>query len=121
MMKAGAFISASYLYQGTGTTNSHLLHATSNAFTTRKDDGKLPAVAVQRFETPAYLRQGRIIYRQSPEQVGFYDYHRWASDPGQVVTTALIGSLRAAGVFSVVKRMTARSVRRISCEGVWNA
>ena len=49
-------------------------------------DHKLSAVAVQRFETPAYLRQGRIVYRQTPEQIGFYDYHRWASDPGQVVT-----------------------------------
>ncbi len=51
---------------------------------------KVPAVAVQRFESPAYLRQGRIVYRQSPEQIGFYDYHRWASDPGQVVTTAMM-------------------------------
>ena len=64
---------------------------------------KLPAVAVQRFETPSYLRQGRIVYRQTPEQVGFYEYHRWASDPGQVVTTAMIDSLRAAGVFSTVQ------------------
>ena len=64
---------------------------------------KLPAVAVQRFETPAYLRQGRIVYRQTPEQIGFYDYHRWVSDPGQVVTTAMIDSLRAAGVFSTVQ------------------
>ena len=64
---------------------------------------KLPAVAVQRFETPAYLRQGRIVYRESPERIGFYDYHRWASDPGQVVTTAMIDSLRSAGVFSTVE------------------
>jgi ABC-type uncharacterized transport system auxiliary subunit len=64
---------------------------------------KLPAVAVQRFETPAYLRQGRIVYRESPEQIGFYDYHRWASDPGQVVTTAMIDSLCSAGVFSMVE------------------
>ena len=63
---------------------------------------KLSAVAVQRFETPAYLRQGRIVYRQSPEQIGFYDYHRWASDPGQTVTSAVIDSVRSAGVFSIV-------------------
>lgn len=64
---------------------------------------KLPAVAVQRFETPAYLRPGRIVYRESPERIGFYDYHRWASDPGEVVTTAMIDSLRAAGVFSTIQ------------------
>ena len=64
---------------------------------------KLAAVAVQRFETPAYLRQGRIVYRQTPEQIGFYDYHRWASDPGQVVTSAVIDYVRSAGVFSIVE------------------
>jgi ABC-type uncharacterized transport system auxiliary subunit len=64
---------------------------------------KLSAVAVQRFETPAYLRQGRIVYRQTPEQIGFYDYHRWASDPGQVVTGAMIDCVRSAGVFSFVE------------------
>lgn len=64
---------------------------------------KLPAVAVQRFETPAYLRQGRIVYRQTPEQIGFYEYHRWASDPGQVLTTAMIDSLRGADIFSTVQ------------------
>ena len=67
-------------------------------------DQRLPvAVAVRRFETPAYLRQGRIVYREAPEEVGFYDYHRWAADPGAAVTTAVITSLRSAGLFSFVK------------------
>ena len=60
-------------------------------------------VAVRRFDTPAYLRQGRIVYRETPEEVGFYDYHRWASDPGAVVTTGVIDSLRSASLFSVVE------------------
>ncbi len=60
-------------------------------------------LAVRRFDTPAYLRQGRIVYRQTPEEVGFYDYHRWASDPGVVVTTGIIDSLRSTNLFSVVE------------------
>ena len=60
-------------------------------------------VAVRRFDTPAYLRQGRIVYRETPEEVGFYDYHRWASDPGVAVTTVIIDSLRSANFFSVVE------------------
>ena len=60
-------------------------------------------VAVRRFDTPAYLRQGRIVYREAPEEVGFYDYHRWASDPGAVVTTGVIDSLRSTNLFSVVE------------------
>ena len=59
-------------------------------------------LAVRRFETPAYLRQGRIVYRESPDQIGFYEYHRWASDPGAAVTTALIDSLRSSHLFASV-------------------
>ncbi|HEY4048943.1 MAG TPA: ABC-type transport auxiliary lipoprotein family protein [Acidobacteriaceae bacterium] len=57
-------------------------------------------VAVQEFKTPAYLRQGRIVYSKAPGDIGFYEYHRWATDPGAAVTTAVIESLRAQGVFS---------------------
>jgi ABC-type uncharacterized transport system auxiliary subunit len=61
-------------------------------------------LAVRQFETPPYLRQGRIVYRQAPQEVGFYDYRRWAADPAETVTAAVIDSLRAARLFSFVKR-----------------
>ena len=61
-------------------------------------------VAVCRFETPSYLRQGRIVYRETPEEVGFYEYHRWAADPAETVTTAMIDALRSSRQFSFVKR-----------------
>ncbi len=67
------------------------------------DSGQFSTVAVRRFDTPGYLRQGRIVYRESPEQVGFYEYHRWASEPGQAVTSAVIESLRTTGLFSSVE------------------
>lgn len=57
-------------------------------------------VVVRQFETPAYLRQGRIVYREHPEQVGFYEYHRWATDPGATVTTAVADSLQSSRFFS---------------------
>lgn len=60
------------------------------------------AVAVRRFETPMYLRQGRIVYREAPDQIGFYEYRRWAADPGATVTTAFIEALRSANAFSTV-------------------
>jgi ABC-type uncharacterized transport system auxiliary subunit len=59
-----------------------------------------PTVAVQDFKTPAYLRQGRIAYSKAPGNIGFYEYHRWAVDPGAAVTTGVIESLRTQGVFS---------------------
>jgi cholesterol transport system auxiliary component len=59
-------------------------------------------LAVRKLETPAYLRQGRIVYRENPNQIGFYEYHRWATDPGATVTTAVIDSLRSSHLFASV-------------------
>lgn len=73
-------------------------------------DARLPGtVAVRRFETPAYLRQGRIVYRPTPEEVGFYEYHRWAADPAETITTAVIDSVRSSQLFSFVKRYDGRN------------
>lgn len=58
------------------------------------------SVAVQRFETPEYLRQGRVVYCKGPNDIGFYEYHRWAVDPGTAVTTAIVESLRSERLFS---------------------
>jgi ABC-type uncharacterized transport system auxiliary subunit len=44
------------------------------------------------------------VYRQAPTEIGFYDYHRWAADPGETVTAAMIESLRSSRLFSFVKR-----------------
>jgi cholesterol transport system auxiliary component len=60
-------------------------------------------VAIREFRAPAYLRQTAIVYKPSPEQIGFYAYHRWASDPCEFVTNSLIERLRASGNFAHVK------------------
>jgi len=61
-------------------------------------------VAIREFRAPAYLRQGAIVYKLSPEQIGFYAYHRWAVDPCDFVTDSIIDRLGATGTFSHVKR-----------------
>lgn len=61
------------------------------------------SVAIREFRAPAYLKQGAIVYKPSPEQIGFYAYHRWAIDPCQFVTDSIIARLGAAGTFSHVK------------------
>jgi uncharacterized lipoprotein YmbA len=67
-------------------------------------DARVPAtVAVRRFEAPPYLRQGRVVYRETPAEIGFYEYHRWAADPAVTVTTAVIDALRSSRLFSFVK------------------
>jgi uncharacterized lipoprotein YmbA len=69
------------------------------------------AVAVSQFIAPPYLRQGRIVYRQSPEEVGFYDYQRWAVDPAETITAVMIQSLRSRELFSIVKRYDGRNTQ----------
>jgi ABC-type uncharacterized transport system auxiliary subunit len=60
-------------------------------------------LAIREFRAPAYLRQGAIVYKTSPEQIGFYAYHRWAMDPRDFVTNSLIERLRASGAFAHVQ------------------
>jgi len=66
-----------------------------NLVSASHDSGPFPAsVAVREFRAPPYLRQGSIVYRPGSEQVAFYDYHRWAEDPRQSVTTAMVRELK---------------------------
>src|SRR6266404_4849715 len=60
-------------------------------------------VAIREFRAPAYLRQGAIVYKPSPEQIAFYAYHRWAINPCDFVTNSVIERLRASGHFARVK------------------
>jgi ABC-type uncharacterized transport system auxiliary subunit len=65
-------------------------------------------LAIREFRAPTYLRQGAIVYKSSPEQIGFYAYHRWATDPCEFVTDSVVERLRASGSFAQVKRYDGR-------------
>ena len=67
------------------------------------------SIAVREFQSPGYLRQGPIVYRTTPEQIGFYEYHRWAADPRTFVTGAVVDHLRASGQYSTVSTYNGRS------------
>jgi ABC-type uncharacterized transport system auxiliary subunit len=66
------------------------------------------SIAIREFQSPAYLRQGPIVYRTTPEEIGFYEYHRWAADPRTLVTSAVIDHLRASGQYSMVSMYNGR-------------
>jgi ABC-type uncharacterized transport system auxiliary subunit len=65
-------------------------------------EGVHGSIAVREFQSPSYLRQGPIVYRATPEQIGFYEYHRWATDPRVFLTNAVVDRLRASGHYSAV-------------------
>jgi uncharacterized lipoprotein YmbA len=62
----------------------------------------LGSVAVRQFDAPSFLRGGPIVYRESPEQLDFYEYHRWAVDPRRAVTGAVVQQMQSSGVFRSV-------------------
>src|SRR5215475_3947593 len=72
-------------------------------------EGVRVSLAVREFRSPTYLHQGAIVYKTSPEQIGFYNYHRWGVDPREVVTNAVTERLRAGGNFTQVKPYDGRS------------
>ena len=72
-------------------------------------EGVHTSLAIREFRSPAYLRQGAIVYKTSPEQIDFYNYHRWAVDPREFLTNAVAERLGASGNFTRVKLYDGRS------------
>ena len=47
------------------------------------------------FRGSKMLTQDKIIYRPSRQEVGFYEYHRWAEDPANDTRPSFARSLAA--------------------------
>lgn len=62
----------------------------------------LGSVAVRQFSAPGFLREGPIVYRESAERLGFYQYERWAMDPRRAVTSAMMRAMQSRGAFQSV-------------------
>ena len=87
--------------------NYYTLNLPAPADPPAADDAKA-TVAIREFSAPAYLRRGAIVFKTSPESVGFYTYQRWAVDPCDFVTDSMRDRLSAAGLFAHVKRYDGR-------------
>jgi ABC-type uncharacterized transport system auxiliary subunit len=59
-------------------------------------------LAIDEFECPQYLCEGRIVYRSSPEEIGFYEFHRWAANPREMLTRFVADRVRSAALFKSV-------------------
>jgi len=81
---------------------SHVLSFPPPVPQTTPSTGALGPVAIREFRCPEYLCEGRIVYRASPEEVGFYEYHRWAMNPRQAITQYVEAILRAQSLFKSV-------------------
>jgi ABC-type uncharacterized transport system auxiliary subunit len=65
-------------------------------------NGALSPLEIREFACPSYLCEDRIVYRPSAEEVGFYEYHRWASNPSQAITQYVEDGLRGESLFKSV-------------------
>jgi ABC-type uncharacterized transport system auxiliary subunit len=63
----------------------------------------LGTLAVRDFSCPDYLSDGRIVYRPTRTEVGYYEYHRWAMTLRRMVTDSVAGRIRTGGVFGSVE------------------
>lgn len=63
-------------------------------------------VAVEPLSTEPGYDDERIVYRQNPYRLDYYQYHRWSAPPGNVVGGYLAQALDATGKFRTVTRET---------------
>jgi ABC-type uncharacterized transport system auxiliary subunit len=64
---------------------------------------------IGRITTPEALQDGRIRYRAGNNEVGAYEYHRWAERPAAMVQDLLLHTLRASGKFRQVLEASSAS------------
>jgi uncharacterized lipoprotein YmbA len=88
--------------------NFYVLNVPARTSAANRTSAALGTVAVREFGAPAFLRGGPIVYRESPERLDFYAYHRWAVDPRQTVTGLVIQEMQSRGVFRCVDAFDGR-------------
>lgn len=62
------------------------------------------ALAIDPLATDQAYDDERIVYRQTPYRLDYYNYHRWSAAPGTLVGDYLESALEHSGVFSSVTR-----------------
>jgi ABC-type uncharacterized transport system auxiliary subunit len=66
-------------------------------------------LAVRDLRCPDYLCEGRIVYRPTPAEVAYYEFHRWAASPRAMIAEHLAARVRARSIFANVAGDESRS------------
>jgi ABC-type uncharacterized transport system auxiliary subunit len=73
-----------------------------------KQAGGDAVLVLETLSTDAAYDDDRIAYRTTPVRIDYYQYHRWSSSPGTMVSNYLEQALEASGRFrAVVRELTA--------------
>jgi ABC-type uncharacterized transport system auxiliary subunit len=68
----------------------------------RTSERGMGTLAIKELGCPDYVCEGRIVYRPTPAEVGFYQYDRWAVSPRAMIAQYLAERVRARSLFTSV-------------------
>lgn len=74
----------------------------SNAASVEKADAVPVTLLLGSLMTSHLYREDRIVYGNGPEQLGTYEFERWAEPPAELVQGVLLRTLRASGRYRAV-------------------
>jgi ABC-type uncharacterized transport system auxiliary subunit len=74
----------------------------SDAGVVEKEDAVPVRLLVGALITSHLYREDRIVYGNGPEQLGTYEYQRWAEPPTEMIQEVLLRELRATGHYRAV-------------------
>jgi ABC-type uncharacterized transport system auxiliary subunit len=74
----------------------------------RPSEHGMGTLAIKELRCPDYLCEGRIVYRSTSPEVGFYQYHRWAVSPRTMIAQYLAERVRARSLFVSVSAAESR-------------
>lgn len=70
--------------------------------------GSMTAILMP-FRGSKLLTQDKIVYRPNREEVGFYEYHRWAEDPRTTIAQSMLDHLRSKKTFGRIVMFDGRT------------
>ncbi|MGQ9688952.1 MAG: ABC-type transport auxiliary lipoprotein family protein [Desulfobaccales bacterium] len=75
------------------------------------------AVRVELFAADEVINRMEMVYRETPVKTGVYQYNRWRTTPGYLVTDYLVRDLRHSGLFKAVFSSEHTGPARFQVEG----
>lgn len=64
---------------------------------------------IARVSAPVMLRDDRILYHTGANEMGAYEYHRWAEPPATLVEVCLLRQLRQSGKYASVEEASSKA------------
>jgi ABC-type uncharacterized transport system auxiliary subunit len=74
----------------------------ANAVLVEKADAVPVTILLGGLVTSHLYREDRIVYGNGPEQLGTYEFERWAEPPAELIQGVLLRQLRASGRYRAV-------------------